>query len=241
MGIALAATEAVTQRHGLQSWIQAWDEKPTSAALQILKFYIRRGRNRLRVIRRKLDFKNMSWWETALDAVPVVGVAYRTGAAVTAHVTGDHEEAQRQWTEAGMNAAGDALGLVTGGAGKVATTAAKVGAKAVVKTAVKQGVKQAVKAGGRAAMKAASKQLTKSAMKAYAKKYFKKKVKKAAKRALKDAMDEYFGADYIDQYREKIIGILVNEAGVSQYDIQELDEQELLDLAYAAANYDDDY
>ena len=98
----------------------------------------------------------MSWWEDTLDAVPVVGTAYRTGAAVAAHVTGDHEEAQRQWTEAGMNAAGDALGLVTGGAGKVATTAAKVGVKAVAKTAVKQGVKQAVKAGGRAAMKAAS-------------------------------------------------------------------------------------
>ena len=183
----------------------------------------------------------MSWLETAIDAVPVVGTVYRAGNAVASHIAGDHEEAQRQWTEAGINAAGDALGLVTGGAGKVATTAAKIGAKAAAKTAVKQGVKQAVKAGGRAAMKAASKQLTKSAMKAYAKKYFKKKVKKAAKQALKDAMDEYFEADDIDQYREEIIGILVNEAGVSQDDIEELDEQELLDLAYAAANYDDDY
>ena len=38
--------------------------------------------------------------------------------------------------EAGMNVAGDALELVTG-AGKVATTAAKVGAKAAINPAVK--------------------------------------------------------------------------------------------------------
>ena len=78
--------------------------------------------------------------------------------------------------EAGMNAAGDALGLVTG-AGKVATTAANVGAKAAINPAGKQGVKHAVKAGRRAAMKSASKQLTRSAMKSYAKKYFKKKLR----------------------------------------------------------------
>ena len=99
----------------------------------------------------------MSWWETALDAVPIVGATYRTGRAVAAHVTGDHEEANRQWAEAGMNAAGDALGLVTGGAGKVATTAARVGTKAAVKAVAKQGIKQGLKVGGRAAMKAARK------------------------------------------------------------------------------------
>ena len=77
----------------------------------------------------------MSWWETALDSCPVVGTVYHAGNAVAAHVTGDHEEANHQWAEAGMNVAGDALGLVTGGAGKVATMAAKVGAKAAVKAA----------------------------------------------------------------------------------------------------------
>ena len=74
-----------------------------------------------------------------------------------------------------MNAAGDALGLLTGGAGKVATSAIRVGGKAAFKIVVRQGVKAAVKAGGRAAMKAPRKQLTRAAMQAYAKKYFKKK------------------------------------------------------------------
>ena len=37
--------------------------------------------------------------------------------------------------------AGDALGLVTGGAGKVETTAAKVRAKAAINPAMKQGIK----------------------------------------------------------------------------------------------------
>ena len=63
----------------------------------------------------------------------------------------------RQWAEAGMNVAGDALELVTGGAGKVETTATKVGAKAAINPAGKQGVKHAVKASGRAAMNSASK------------------------------------------------------------------------------------
>lgn len=185
----------------------------------------------------------MSWWEAGVDAIPGVGTVYRTGRAIAAHATGDHDEASRQWTEAGMNAAGDALGLVTGGAGKVATTAAKVGAKTVVKTAAKQGLKQAVKVGGRAAMKAARKQLTTSAMKAYAKQYFKKKIKKEVKRAIKEKMEEYYEAavDYIDEHRDELISILADAIGTSQYELESLDEQELLNLAYAAANYNDDY
>ena len=64
----------------------------------------------------------------------VVGTVldHRSGCAVAAHITGDHEEAKRQCAEAGTNAAGDVLGLVTGGAGKVATTAAKLGGKAAI-------------------------------------------------------------------------------------------------------------
>ena len=107
-----------------------------------------------------------SWWETALDAIRVVGTGYRTVRAIAAHASGDHEEAQQQWAEAGMNLAGDALGLVTGGAGKVASTAAKAGAKTAFKVATKQGVqalsketlKQAAKQGGKAATRAARKQ-----------------------------------------------------------------------------------
>ena len=58
----------------------------------------------------------------------VVGTVldYHSGCTMAAHV------AEHQCAEAGMNAAGDALGLVTGGAGKVATTAAKLGGKAAI-------------------------------------------------------------------------------------------------------------
>ena len=92
-------------------------------------------------------------------------------------------------------------------------------------------------------MRAARKQLTRTAMKAYAKKYFKKKVKKAVKRAIKEKMEEYYGAalDYVGGYRSDLISILTDATGMSRYELDNLDEQELLDLAYAAANYDDDY
>ena len=137
-----------------------------------------------------------AWWETAIDAIPVVGTGYRTVNAVSAHISGNHDEAQKQWAEAGMNLAGDALGLVTGGAGKVATTAARAGAKTALKVATKQGVKamtkqtlkQAAKQGSKAATRAARKQLTKKAMKKYAEKYVKKKAKRAIKKGIRDAM-----------------------------------------------------
>lgn len=94
-----------------------------------------------------------------------------------------------------MNLAGDALGLVTGGPGKVASTAAKAGAKTALRIATKQGVKamtketlkEAAKQGGKAAVRAGRKQLTKKGMKKYAKKYVKKKTKKAIKTGLKEA------------------------------------------------------
>ncbi len=134
-----------------------------------------------------------------LDAIPVVGTGYRTVNAIAAHISGDHEKAKEQWAEAGMNLAGDALGLVTGGAGKVASTAAKVGAKTALKIVTKQGVKamtketlkEAAKKGGKAAIRAGRKQLTKKAMKKYAKKYVKKKTKKAIKKGLKEAAAKY--------------------------------------------------
>lgn len=180
----------------------------------------------------------MSWFENVIDAIPVVGVTYRTGTAITAHVRGDHEEAQKQWTDAGINLAGDVIGFATGGVGKVATTAAKIGAKTAVKAVVKQGVKEGVKIAGRAAVRAVSKQLTKSAMKAYAKKYIKKKVKKAAKDAIKQAMTEYFDGEDKGELMERL-----NEGiGASFGELSELDEQELMDLAYSAVFYaEDDY
>ena len=101
----------------------------------------------------------MSWWETLLDSVPVVGTGYRTARAVTAHLTGDHEEAQQQWAEAGMNLAGDAIGVFTGGAGKVATAAAKAGAQAAAKASVKAVTKEGVKAISKTALKQAAKKV----------------------------------------------------------------------------------
>ena len=120
-------------------------------------------------------------------------------------MTGDHERAQKEWANAGMNIAGDALGLVTGGAGKVATVAARTGVRVAVNIATKEGVKaaskqvlkQAVKQGGRAATRSARKQLTKKGMKKYAKKYVKKKVKKAIKKAKEGACsDDYDEYEY---------------------------------------------
>ena len=103
---------------------------------------------------------------------------------------------------------------------------------------MKQGVKHAVKAGGRAAVKAASQQLTKSAMKSYAKKYFKKKLKKAVidKQAIKEKMEEFDANGYLDE----LIEVLADATGMSQYELESLDDQELYNLAYVAVNYDDD-
>jgi len=34
-----------------------------------------------------------------LDAIPGVGTVYRSTCAVAAHISGDHDEALRQWTQ----------------------------------------------------------------------------------------------------------------------------------------------
>ena len=137
----------------------------------------------------------MAWWEGVLDAIPVVGTAYRTVNAVAAHVVGDHERAKEQWAEAGMNLAGDAIGFATGGVGKVAgiagKTALKVAAKEGVKGVSKKVIRDAAKQGGKAALRMAKKQTTKKALKKQAKKYVKKKVKKAAKKAIKEGIENY--------------------------------------------------
>ena len=136
----------------------------------------------------------MPWWEGVLDAIPVVGTAYRTVNAVAAHVVGDHERAKEQWAEAGMNLAGDALGLVTGGAGKVASVAAKnaikFAAKEGMKSVSKKVVRDAAKQGGKAAVRMAKKQTTKKELKKQTKKYVKKKVKEAIKEGIENYSDE---------------------------------------------------
>ena len=148
-----------------------------------------------------------------MDSVPVVGAGYRTVRAVTAHICGDHEEAAAQWQEAGMNIAGDALGLVTGGAGKAAAmggkfavAGAKAAGKAVVKAGgkaalkqiakggmkgiTKQALKKAAKTGARAALREGRKRLSRKGMKTFAKKYIKKKIKQKAKKKVKEAGKE---------------------------------------------------
>ena len=176
--------------------------------------------------------------ENVLDFIPIVGTVYRSGKAIANHAMGDHEEAQKQWVEAGMNAAGDALGLVTGGTGKVAANAARVGVKVAGKVVLKEGVKQGVKLAGRAAARAVRKQLTKAAMKAYAKKYFKKKIKKAVKKAIKEEMDKYFNHD--GSSREELVEKLIEGIGATQEELDELDDQALLDLAQSAVDYDEE-
>ena len=100
---------------------------------------------------------------------------------------------------------------------------------------MKKGVKHAVKAGGRAAMKSASKQLTKSAMKSYAKRYFKRKIKRAVKQTIKEKMREFDASGYLDE----LIKILADATGMSQYELERMDYQEIYNLAYVAAYYED--
>ena len=207
----------------------------------------------------------MSWWKTAIDAIPGVGTVHRTGSAIDAPTEGDHEsggadEVVATAVRVGMKAAVNAIAKEAmkqarnavmapiqgdhepGGARQVVPTSVTVGMKTAAKAIAKKGMKLTGKAGGRAAMRAETELLTRSAMKAYAKKYFKKKVKKSVKRAIKEKMEEYDDAelDYVGGYRSDLISILADATGMSQYELDNLDEQELLDLAYAAANYDDD-
>ena len=75
-------------------------------------------------------------------------------------------------------------------------------------------------------------------MKQYAKHYFKKEIKREVKRIIRQKMEEYYnaGVEYIQHHREELIGILVNATGASRYELERLDDQELLDIAYAAVN-----
>ena len=156
----------------------------------------------------------MSWWESVVDAVPVVGTGYRSARAVAAHMAGDHEGASQQWAEAGMNLAGDAAGLVTGGAGKVAATAAKA----------------AVKHGAKAAIRAAGRQLTIRAMKGHAKRYVKKKMRKALKDGMRQARDEMIDAlsEVVSDYSRAQLARLSDQEliSIAQTCIQELDDDD---------------
>ena len=175
----------------------------------------------------------MSWWENFVDAVPVVGTAYRTGAAIAAHATGDHEAAQQQWAEAGMNAAGDALGLVTGGAGKMAAVGARTAAKVGGQVLVKEGMRQAAKQGIKAGFRAAGKQLTKKAIKRHVKKYLKKKIREA----IEEGIDDYFTW----RQRQEIISTLLEEdIELSRSELESLSDDQLFKLLQFLADDDDD-
>ena len=135
----------------------------------------------------------MSWLKSVVDAIPVdlipvFGTEYRAVQAVSAHIQGDHEGAQQKWTEAGLNLAGDALGFVSGGVGKVAAVVIKEGAKTIAKESLKQAAKQ----GSIEAIRAVRKQVTNEGMKKYAKNYVKKKAKKEIKKELKETAGRAF-------------------------------------------------
>lgn len=180
-------------------------------------------------------FKDVLWgWNPmeVMDCIPIVGTVARVAEAGVKVSQGDMDGARASLGEAALNAAGDAVGLATGGTGKVAMTAARVGAKVVVKQAVKQGVKQAVKAGARAAVRAVSKQLTRKAMQSYAKKYFKKKIKAAVKREAKAILKD--GKQMVRDELEAVAKqVMDNE------EAENLDDQELYEVVQTIAECED--
>eukprot|EP00445_Apocalathium_hangoei_P011922 CAMPEP_0203864556 /NCGR_PEP_ID=MMETSP0359-20131031/14838_1 /ASSEMBLY_ACC=CAM_ASM_000338 /TAXON_ID=268821 /ORGANISM="Scrippsiella Hangoei, Strain SHTV-5" /LENGTH=379 /DNA_ID=CAMNT_0050782325 /DNA_START=228 /DNA_END=1367 /DNA_ORIENTATION=+ len=113
-----------------------------------------------------------------IDMVPVIGGTAGVLQSGVPLAQGDTEGSKDAIANAGLNFAVDALGLVTGGAGKVAVVAAKTGAKVVVKAVAKAAVK-----GG---FKAASKNVT--AMKQYAKKYFKETIRPESAKAMDELL-----------------------------------------------------
>lgn len=75
----------------------------------------------------------MGWGWFAVDCIPFVGGIARTVQSGIKLVQGDVEGAKEAIKNAGMNFAGDALGVVTGGAGKVAAVAGRTALKVAEK------------------------------------------------------------------------------------------------------------
>mmetsp|Transcript_72331 Transcript_72331/g.207520 ORF Transcript_72331/g.207520 Transcript_72331/m.207520 type:complete len:379 (-) Transcript_72331:183-1319(-) len=152
-----------------------------------------------------------------IDMVPVVGGAARVVQSGVLLAQGDTEGSKDAIANAGLNFAGDALGLVTGGAGKVAVVAAKTGAKVVAKVVVKAAAKAAVKVG----FKAASNNVT--TMKQFAKKCFKETIRSESAKAMKELLSETKDAA-IDVVRDAVKIALKGEPTIDELSDEESQE-----------------
>lgn len=103
-------------------------------------------------------------WDV-VDFIPVVGTVARLGESAVLAVQGKGDEALDALSDAGMNVAGDALGLVTGGAGKLVVAGGRTVAKVAVKGA-RTATKVAEGGVARAGVKATEKQAMSAARKA---------------------------------------------------------------------------
>ena len=96
------------------------------------------------------------------DFIPIIGGVVRTVQSGVLLVQGDTDAAGKAIQEAGMNFGGDALGLVTGGAGKVAFNAGRAVTKTASKLITKAVPKAATEAGKKAAAEVAIQAETKT-------------------------------------------------------------------------------
>lgn len=72
-----------------------------------------------------------SAWDV-VDFIPIIGTVARLGESVVLVAQGRSEDALESLKNAGMNVAGDALGLATGGVGKFAVSGGRVATKLLV-------------------------------------------------------------------------------------------------------------
>lgn len=165
--------------------------------------------------------ETMAWsLMDAADCIPIVGAVARTAETGYCLANGDTEGAKEAAINAGLNVAGDALGVVTGGTGKVAMC----GVRAAGKVAMKQGAKAALKAGA----KAISKKMTKEWWKSYAKKYIKKKIKKEYRKQVKQAWKRFEEDGELPDELGPMVECLSNATGMTPKEIYDMDQNDFL-------------
>jgi len=197
---------------------------------------------------------------TVTDFVPIIGTGVRATAATGSHAMGDHQYARSQWGEAAMNAAGDAVGMVTGGTGKVAMagakTAVKVGVKVTAKKAVnevaKQGVKQATKQATKNVAKKVAAEVKKDFEKTFSKKLLQEIAKKTASKGATKAVTSTSLAGACKLFVDKEMSVILSWSDKEKKqiirnglkkacpDIGEIPDNELLSYASAYASATED-
>ena len=100
--------------------------------------------------------EHMSWLFNVIDFIPVVGTVSRLTQASVLAITGQGDEALDALKSAGLNLAGDAVGLLTAGVGKAAFAGTRAAVK-ITQAAATQAGKTALRAAEKAAMQAAEK------------------------------------------------------------------------------------